>query len=225
MMKNLFTLFALVCCASLFGQSTFSIEPLNPTAVYDANADDPKAENIITNLTSGNNHISWERTIINITQDCDTYVCDPVYCYGPNAQAKTFTLSANDTGLVSVHLLLPDVMSATTVVRLKFFDTQNPADSIITVYTVSTEVTGTDEQAAAAAINLFPNPTVESFTLANADMISAIRIFSLDGRQVSRFEAEPSQVYSLAGYPAGAYIVVMENAKGQVVRSVEVRKI
>lgn len=223
-MKNLFTLLALFCGATLFGQSAFSIEPLNPTAVYGVNADDPKAENIIQNLTGGNLHVSWERSIINITPECETYVCDPAYCYGPNAEAKTFTLTANDTGLVSVHLLLPDFIPATTVVRLKFFHAQNPADSVITVYTVSTQVSSTEEQAAAAGIKLFPNPTVESFTLSNADMIAAVRVFSLDGRQVSRFDAEPSQVYSLAGLTAGSYIVVLENEKGKVLRSMEVRK-
>lgn len=224
MMKNLFTLFALFCCAQAFGQSAFSISPLNPTEVYSIDADDPKAENTIVNQTGLSKNISWERTIINLSEECYTYVCDPAYCYGPTAEAKTFTLGPNAFGYVSVHLLLPDFIPATTVVRLKFYDEQNPADSTITLYTVSTEVSGTEEQAAAAAIKLFPNPTVESFTLENADMIASVRIFALDGRQVSRFEAEPSQVYSLAGQPAGSYIVVMENAKGQVLRSVEVRK-
>ena len=79
-------------------------------------------------------------------------------------------------------------------------------------------------ESAAARINLFPNPTVESFTLENAEMVAAVRIFSLDGRQVSRIEAEPSQVYSLASQPAGSYIVVMENKKGDVVKSLEIRK-
>lgn len=223
-MKNLFTLLALFLCAQVFGQSAFSISPLNPTEVYGVDADDPKAENSIVNQTNVSKNITWERTIINLTQDCFTYVCDPTYCYGPASSVKTFALAPNAVGNISVHLLLPDFIPATTVVRLKFFDSQNPADSLITVYTVSTEVTSTEEEIAAADIKLFPNPTVESFTLENADMISAVRVFSLDGRQVSRFEAEPSQVYSLAGQPAGSYIVVLENAKGQVLRSMEVRK-
>ena len=224
MMKNLFTLIAFLCCAQLFGQAVFSIAPLNPQATYGSDADDPKAENTIYNLTTTAKNIRWERTILNLSADCETYVCDPLYCYGPSASAKTFPLDPSGTGNISVHLLLPDVISATTVVRLKFFDESNPADSIVTVYTVSTEVVGTEEEAAAARIKLFPNPTVESFTLENADLVSAIRIFSLDGRQVSRMEAEPSLVYSLAGQPTGSYIIVMENQKGQVLRSMEVRK-
>ncbi len=223
-MKKLFTIFAILYTAHLFGQAAFSVTPLNPQESYGPDADDPKAENTIVNHTSVAKNIRWERTIINLTADCETYVCDPQYCYGPASSEKTFPLPANGEGNISVHLLLPDVISATTVVRLKYYDELNPADSIISVYTVSTVVTGAEEAAAAARIKLYPNPTVESFTLENADMVSAVRIFALDGRQVSRFEAEPSQVYSLANQPAGSYIVVMENKQGQVVKSTEVSK-
>ena len=214
MMKKLFTIIGFFCAAQLFAQATFSITPLNPQASYGPDADDPKAENTIVNLTSVAKNIRWERTIINLTADCETYVCDPLYCYGPGSSVKTFPLPANGSGNISVHLLIPDAISATTVVRLKYYDELIPADSIIAIYTVSTVVSGTEEEAAAARIKLYPNPTVESFTLENADMVSAIRIFSLDGRQVSRMEAEPSQVYSLAGQPTGSYIIVMENQKG-----------
>ena len=56
------------------------------------------------------------------------------------------------------------------------------------------------------------------------DQVAAVRIFTLDGRQVTRMNTVPSQVYSLAGQPAGSYIVALENAKGRVVRAMEVVK-
>ncbi|MCC6279634.1 MAG: T9SS type A sorting domain-containing protein [Saprospiraceae bacterium] len=224
MMKNLFTLLAVLCCSTLFAQNTYSIAPLFPQETYGPDADDLKAENTIVNLSPDVKSIRWERTVITLTPDCETQVCDLEYCYSPAVSTKTFELGPNEAGPLSVHLLLPDVISATAVVRLKFYDINNPADSIISVYTISTLVTGTEEEAAAARINLFPNPTVESFTLENAEMISAIRIFSLDGRQVSRMEAEPSQAYSLANQPAGTYVVVMENKQGNYVKAIEVRK-
>lgn len=51
MMKNLFTLVALLGFTQLFGQATFNIAPLNPSEVYGPDSDDLKAENHITNLT------------------------------------------------------------------------------------------------------------------------------------------------------------------------------
>lgn len=224
MMKNLFTLLTALCCSTLFAQNTYSILPLYPQETYGPDADDLKAENTITNLSPIVKNIRWERTVITLTPDCETQVCDLEYCYSPAVSTKTFELGPNEIGPLSVHLLLPDLISATAVVRLKFYDINNPADSLISVYTISTVVTGTEEEAAAANINLFPNPTAESFTLKNADLVSAIRIFTLDGRQITRTEAEPSQVYSLATQPAGTYIVVMENKQGNFVKAIEVRK-
>jgi hypothetical protein len=224
MMKNLFTLITLFCGVQLFGQATFTISPLNPSEIYGPDADDLKAENHIVNQTNVAKHMRWERTELNLTPDCYTQVCDLTLCYSPNVSTQTFDLAPNENGPLSVHLLLPDVIEANAVVRIKYYDVDNPADSLISIYTISTLVTGTEEQAAAANIKLFPNPTVESFTLENADIVSAVRIFALDGRQVSRFNAEPSQVYSLAGQSAGSYIVVLENKQGRVLRAVEVRK-
>ncbi len=224
MMKNLFTLVALLGFTQLFGQATFNIAPLNPSEVYGPDSDDLKAENHITNLTDQVKTIRWERTEINLTPDCLTQVCDLIYCYSPSVSTKTFELGPNENGPLSVHLLLPDVIEANAVVRVKYYDVNNPADSIVSVYTISTLVTGTEEEAAAANIRLFPNPTVESFTLENADQVAAVRIFTLAGRQVTRMNTVPSQVYSLAGQPAGSYIVALENAKGRVVRAMEVVK-
>lgn len=224
MMKNLFTLIALFCGVQLFAQATFSITPLNPSEIYGPDSDDLKAENHIVNNTNQAKTLRWERTEINLTPDCYTQVCDLTLCYSPNVSTQTFELAPGESGPLSVHLLLPDVIDATAVVRVKYYDVNNPSDSLISVYSITTLTTGTEEQAAAANIKLFPNPTVESFTLEHADMIAAVRIFGLDGRQVSRMEAEPSQAYSLAGLPSGSYIVALENGKGQVVRAMEVRK-
>lgn len=223
-MKNLFTLIAVLCCAHLFAQASFNLNPLNPTEAYGSGADDLKAENIISNSSGTNKTLRWERTIISLTADCEVQVCDLNLCYSASVSTKTFALNAGVSGPISVHLRPLDDFSASTVVRLKFYDVDNPADSLISIYTISSEITGTAEEAAAAQIKLFPNPTVESFTLDHADMIAAVRIFTLDGRQVARLTATPGQVYSLANQPGGTYIVVMENKQGNYLKSVEVHK-
>jgi hypothetical protein len=225
-MKNLFSLLFVALAAPMFAQGIFSVAPLNPSAVYPLSADDPKAENRVTNNASTTKNIRWERTIIDLCSDgCDTYVCDPVYCYGPNASAKTFPLESGAQGLVSVHLLRNDpALNGWAVVRLKFFDVDNPADSLLSVYTVNAQTVSTAEQTAAAQVKLYPNPTVDFFTLENAEVVAAIRVFSLDGRQTAYWTADTNQQYSLAGHNAGNYIVVLESKAGQALRAIEIVK-
>ena len=118
-MKNLLLLaFSLFATAS-FAQATFSMNPDTASVTVDIYETDIEAHNEMTNLTGTSRQIKWERTIISITPDTlVTQVCDPIACFAYWVDTHTFTLEANATIPMIVHLLKKLEQDASAIVQL-----------------------------------------------------------------------------------------------------------
>ncbi len=224
-MKKLLLLCFSLFATAAFAQATFQ---MNPDTVYtpvELDNTDIEAHNLMTNLTSTNRDIKWERTIISMDPDTlETQICDPVACFASWIDTHTFILTADTTIPMIVHLLKDLDQDASGIVQLKFTDLADPNNPQYSYYVFNSAASGTHEQLPAANVKLYPNPVVESFSLENADEVSRVRVFSIDGRQVAIFTAAPGQTYSIADQPIGAYIVALESKTGKVFQAVEVRK-
>lgn len=226
MKKLLFTpVFALLATTCATAQ-TFSMSPDTAVIFTTSDVSDIEVHNDMTNLTNEDITIEWVRTVLINPDTLETQVCDPNACYAPWIETKTFTLKADTTIPMIIHLLNPDgVDPYYAVVQLKYTDLANPIAPQYSYYIFNVGMaSSTDSPTPVANVKLYPNPVVESFSLGNADEVRRVLVFSTDGRQVAAFNATPNSTYPLAGQPAGTYLVALEAQNGRVFQTISVRK-
>jgi len=224
-MKNLLLLAFSLFAFSAFAQATFEMTPDTASITVDLDGTDIEIHNEMTNLTSVNRSIKWERTIISLEPDTlDTQVCDPVACFAAWIDTHTFTLYADTTIPMIVHLLKKQDHDASAIIQLKLTDLADPNNPQYSYYVFNSAASGTNDLLPAANVKLYPNPVVESFTLENADEVGRIRLVALDGRQLAAFTPVSGQQYSLTGQPAGTYIIALESKTGQLFQAIEIHK-
>ena len=108
------------------------------------------------------------------------------------------------------------------IVHLKLTNLGNLSDTLTAVYIYNT-LSGTQDFPA-ANVKLFPNPTTEFFTLANAEAVALMRLYTLDGREVARYIATANGTYSIANQPVGNYVLSFEDKNGQMFQALEIHK-
>ena len=211
--------------ALVSAQSTFSVSATEVWEIAPHNNPDVEGHFTITNTTNATQTIRWTRTEVNITNGCETQICDVNQCYLSFVSTRTFDLEANSTGNIIMHFLNADtIMGAAGVIRLKMTNENVPADSVTVTFLFTSPLSGTDNPLPKADVKVFPNPTADYFLLENAEAVHRIRLFSLDSREVVRYTATPGERYSVADQPTGAYIVVLEDKEGRVFQAAELVK-
>ncbi|MDX1912265.1 MAG: T9SS type A sorting domain-containing protein [Saprospiraceae bacterium] len=225
-MKNLIFTLLLVCglaqLAAAQSPSAFEVTPNPSDTITTMDTYDSPAHGHIHNVSNAPITVRWERNIISLSPNIETAVCDPIQCWFPSVGTKTFTLNANEGGQMTVHFYNATGGAASGIVHVKLTNLGNPSDTLTAVYTWST-LTGTNDLPL-ANVKLFPNPTTEYFTLENADEVASMRLFTLDGREVARFNASPDHIYSIANQPLGNYVLSFEDKNGQLFQAVEIQK-
>jgi hypothetical protein len=225
-MKNLIsTLVLSFFTASCAFAQTFSMSPDTVSINAPAEQYDVEVHNDMTNLTSDTVQMKWERTILINPNNLDVQICDLDACFAPWIDTNIFPLPGDTTIPIITHILNPESIEPYyAVVQLKLYDDANPDAAEYSYYIFNIGVSGTNNPAPAANVKLFPNPVVESFSLDNADEVHRVLVFSTDGRQVAAFDASMGNSYSIAGQPAGTYMVALEAKDGKVFQTVQVRK-
>lgn len=230
-MKNLlFTLllaFGYAQLATAQFQSAFEVHPNPIDTMTTADEFDSPAKGKISNVSNAPINLRWDRTIVYHSPNITSAVCDPVTCYDTTANTKTFTLDVDSSGQMTVHfynaLFIPSPGQAGSgIVHVKITNLGNPADTLNVVYSYST-ITGTGELPA-ANVKLFPNPATDFFTLENAESVGFMRLYTLDGREVAKFEASSKGQYYIGNQPVGNYVLAFEDKKGNLFQAVELVK-
>ena len=218
----------LLAASAAIAQVNFTITP-NPKVVTVPNpptVTDVVAHAKIKNLTNQQRTFQWTRTVLDITPDCKTQICDRNNCYFAHVSTKQFTMLAQEDSTLDVHLVSNDPAVPAlccAVVHLKVEEVGNPDNTLTGIYifegcTSSTSTVGT------APLRLFPNPATDFFSLENAENVAFIRIFSMEGRVARAFEAVPGGQYPIADLPAGSYILSLQNQQAEVIGALELRK-
>ncbi|MFN0215767.1 MAG: T9SS type A sorting domain-containing protein [Saprospiraceae bacterium] len=230
MKKLLFTLlsvFGLIQVANAQFQSAYEVHPNPSDTITPAYIYDSPAHGEIKNISDDTITINWVRHEIYLTENVTTAVCDPVTCWFPGVNSKTFQLAPDSFGQLTVHFYnaLWDPYPGepgSGIVHLKLTNLNDAADSLTAVYSYNT-LSGTQDLPA-SNVKLFPNPTTDFFTLEKADDVASMRIFTLDGRVVARFEVSPSNSYSIGHLPTGNYVLSFEDKNGQLFQAVEIHR-
>lgn len=228
-MKNLiFTLLLLFGLFQTLGaQSAYHVYPNPSDTITTSDTYDSPAHGEIKNVSNSTISVKWERHEVFLTSNITTAVCDPVTCWFPGISTKTFQLEKDSFGQLTVHFYnaasdpAPG-QAGSGIVHLKLTNLNNAADTLTAVYTYST-LTGTKDLPA-PTVKLFPNPTADFFTLEQAEEVASMRLFTLDGRIVARFESSADNTYSIANQPVGNYVLSFEDKNGQLFQAVEIHK-
>lgn len=211
--------------ATVSAQSTFSLNTTEVWTIAPHEEPDVSGYATITNTTNAMQTIRWERTIVSITDDCFCQVCDINLCYTPIVSTRTFDLDAGASGQIIMHFLNYEAIEgAEAVIRLKMSNVNVPADSVTITYLFTSPLSSTGNPLPAASVKVYPNPTTDYFLLDNAEAVGSIRLIGLDGREVTRFVANPSERYSLAQQAPGIYIAVLHDQQGRAFQAIEIVK-
>lgn len=219
--------FGLLTTAQAQFQSAFEVHPNPIDTVTTADTYDSPAKGKISNVSNAPINIRWDRTEVFLSPNVTSAVCDPVTCWSTAVNTKTFNLGVDSSGQMTVHfyneLFEPSPGQAGSgIVRVKIANLDNASDTLTVVYTFST-LTSTGELPTPNVV-LFPNPSSDFFSLKNADFVASMRLFSLDGRLVARFEASPNNSYAIGHLPVGNYVLAFEDKNGALFQAVEVQK-
>lgn len=224
-MKYSLTLLLLLFFGTTQAQSSFNVSATSVWTIASQSEPDVEGHIVISNPTNATQSIKWERTVINITNGCQSQVCDLNLCYIPSVSTKTFDIATGASGNIIMHFLNPDELpDPSALVHLKLSNLNNPADSVVISYLFTPETSGTGDKLPAASVKLFPNPATDYFRLENAADVQNIRLFGLDGREAARFSPLPGSSYSLAGLTSGAYILVLEDKNGRAFQAIDLVK-
>lgn len=214
----------LLCCivSSLFAQTTFKLSPSpawisSPPSVFDSPA---KAH--IVNRTNATITLRWQRIIVSVPSGISTQVCDLNLCYAASISTRTFDLSPLDTGNLDLHFVNETgvTVDPPAEVRVKVSNVNVPADTFTAVYYYTTApLSAKNPESWLSNAKIYPNPGAAYFMLENAEGVSALQLCHADGRLIRRFQANLQQRYDAADLPAGTYLVVLENDKGAVLRT------
>lgn len=216
MKKLLFTpLFILAFASLVSAQIRYTILPKTAVGFAPVEVDDASVDAKIHNLTSETLALHWERTIISLTPGCETAVCDAVLCYSRETESHNFNLLPNVLKPFLVHFYNNGAPCA-GIVHVKVTNQNDPADSVNVVFLFNQSTAVQDLPA--ATVRLYPNPVTDFFSLEHAEHVAIIRVFTLDGREVSRFEAKQGELYSMQDQAAGNYVLALEDKNGRPFR-------
>lgn len=230
-MKNLlFTLFfalGVIQVANAQLQSAYHVYPNPSDTITTMDTYDSPAHGDIENISTDTVRVKWERQIISLSPNFETAVCDPVTCWFPAVNSKTFSLAPGAMGQLTVHFYNsqfdpPPGAPGSGIVHLKLTNLDNAADSLTAVYTYNT-LSATNDLPL-PTVKLFPNPSKDYFILENAEEVASMRLYALDGREVARFQRSADNTYSIANQAVGTYVLSFEDKNGQMFQAVEIHK-
>jgi hypothetical protein len=207
----------------VFSQESFSLTPNPSKIVAPPTETDAAAHSVVKNLTGAPLNMRWERTIILLPPGVQSQICDPVACYLPSASAKNFVLAPNAEGILDAHFLNSTGQPQEAIVHLLVKNLDNPGDQINGVYTYSSVTSATMEPTLERCA-VYPNPTSGTFSLLNADLVSSIRLFNMDGKEIGILNANSDNQYNITHYLPGQYILALLNNEGRLLKALSLLK-
>lgn len=217
-MKRIFTLVFLSLSFTAL-QAQFTLSSTYEHVDLDG-TNEVKAEITITNTATESVEFTWVRENEILPVDWKTNVCDPQICYLPLKNTANFTLAANASGLVSVHLK-PTADVGYAKVNLKIYPTANAAQSQTLVVEFG-QPEATDEFQV-APIEIYPNPATSFFTINHAEKVANVEIFNILGVKM-QIPVSDKQYIDISSLKPGLYFVRLSDAYGDIILTQRLQK-
>lgn len=197
----------------------------------------------VTNNSDQPVNLKWLREIpAGCPAGWKTQVCDNNICYhssvssniDPNIQLDApFVLDAGETYDNFLLHILPGVNGTAGCCQptIYFSTVENPDVILATVtYNISINTpdcgftSSTGEVSGAAALKVYPNPTTGLFTVSDSPLVKKVVVYNLLGKQVKAFQHVAGDQHDLSQLPDGLYLASLQNAKGEVLKTVRLNK-
>ncbi len=209
MKKNILFLFCLLLVAVSYAQD-FDVTP-NPVVDFEEGylgTNDRAGHAVMTNNTNTTKTYLWERTILCSEGALEIRFCDWTGCYLPLVGEAEFTLEGNQSGAMDLHVILEDEnVEGSALVEVKVTEVGNDTNTTTIVYEYNAcTPSAVEDIEAATAIQLFPNPVKETFTLTENDVVDQVIVYDLLGKQIKAFNAADSNQYDISEFTPGIYM-------------------
>ncbi len=233
-MKKTSLLFSFTLSCLLVSAQSFTVVPNPANGEADLNdpgtsPEDVVAHSYISNNTSDTLFMKWERVLDDKPECWETAVCDVNLCYFPWVSSKEFTLLPNlSDGDMLVHAY-PDGYSGESTVKLKIFNLNDPADSVVVTYnfTVAGDVECITN---VSRVNIekpqiYPNPTADYFRLTGAQNVERLVIYDVLGKPVRNMMVTSNQFFNIKDLSSGSYYIVLFDKDKKLMHTLRLHKI
>ena len=153
--------------------------------------------------------MSWERIEESIPLGWTTSNCDPDQCHPEGVISGSFSLLASG-GYLNTHFY-PNGVDGSGYMKIKLWETANPADSVVLTYYGTTETTVGINELAASDIQIFPSPAQHTvnIVLPNSDEAIHADIFNVNGQRAKSFDMVQGNLVSIdiSDLEMGVYII------------------
>ncbi|MFN0175268.1 MAG: T9SS type A sorting domain-containing protein [Saprospiraceae bacterium] len=216
---QLFFCLFLFSLAGIQAQQTFSLTP-NPVFGDESDPYEIDGRATVKNLAAFTQNFRWKRTIIRLDNDslCLTAVTDPYLHWFPGVSEKNFSLDANQEGPLEVTLFDYEETGCCAIVHMKLKKLDAPVDSIEAYYYLRECQPLAVSEIQKSAVQIFPNPAAQYFSLQNAESVSHLTLCDATGKMLKRMKANAENRYGISDLPFGAYYLVLENKEGSIVQ-------
>jgi len=243
-MKKLLLGFTLSLLASnfIFGQLSIAIHPDDLSYTLQADLNDEYAEIIahstVTNTSNQSIKLRWflEVPTADCISDWKYLVCDTNACYsigtisninpGENPNVPVI-LAPGDSSRIDLHIRPTFVGGCCSpVIRFtEITDLNNPIDLGSGTYEVCiTGLSSTKDKFGGINISAFPNPSTGQFSITDNPLVKKIVVYNLLGKQLQSFQHTNGKLYDIGAAPEGLYLVSMQDANGEVLKTVRLAK-
>lgn len=226
MKRNL--LLFLLLFVSYFGFSQIVSDPENVEASGDVNLTaDIEADFHLSNEFDVTKNLLWKINTVDAPESWKFYLCDANLCYGPGQDqsnpSKPNVLEPDSIIPMAFHVLNFGDAGVGTY-EVQYFDMDAPNQILITVPITINGISTSLKEVELDAINIFPNPASDYFSMTENNLISQISIFNIVGKQVKSFNAVSNGNYSISDLSEGMYLVRLIDNKGKVAKVLRISK-
>jgi hypothetical protein len=232
----------ILAIGALNAQITISPNPQSATFnnVFLNGTADLESHVAITNTTNDTLRLKWLRVVPeNCPAGWTTKVCDNSYCFNADQSSNyvpgtavtvPFVLLPGETFSNFLLHVLPNTSPGCCEVKIHF-STINDPDNVFETLTYDVRVndpnctvSSTKEQALLSSVQAFPNPSTGEFSITDNPLVKTIEVYNLLGRRVHTFAHVNGKVHNISDVPDGLYLVSMQNANGEVLKTVRITK-
>lgn len=181
---------------------------------------DVKADAIIVNESDRPVEARWIREVNDITSGWASAVCDNNQCHTPPVDSADFTIPANSSVTMQVHIY-PDGIPGEGQVSLRILNQANRVNNAVATF--SFPMVSSSSTPFTSDVRLFPNPSSDEFKILYDEPLSSVTLTNMLGKTVRVYPSQQTS-YDVSDLPNGIYLATLVGVNGRVVKTLRFSK-
>ncbi|MBK9018260.1 MAG: T9SS type A sorting domain-containing protein [Saprospiraceae bacterium] len=225
----------------LFAQLAIEVLPANLQYNLQADLTDEYSEPIahawVINKSDQTINLRWllEVPATGCSSEWKYKVCDKNQCYSATVTSNVVlggqpnvpvVLAPGDTTIIDLHINPRFVAGCCSpIVHFsEVTDINNEIPLSSANFEVCISALSSVDEAQVLSLKAFPNPSTGYFSITENPLVKKVVVYNLLGRQVRSFEHVNGQLHSITDVPDGLYLVSMQDANGEIFKTVRLTK-